>query len=84
VPAWSSPVEALQLIARGYTFPTCVRVALVVGTVLSIVNQGAVVAAGDATEATAMRIGVNYLIPFVVSSIGYLAPFRTPRATDRV
>jgi hypothetical protein len=83
VPAWSSPIEALQLVARGFTFPTCVRVALVVGTVLSTVNQGAVVATGDATGATVARIVVNYLIPFVVSSIGYLAPFRTPRTTDR-
>lgn len=84
VPTWSSPVEALKLIALGYTFPTCIRVALVVGTILSIVNQGATIASGDATAMTAMQVGVNYLVPFLVSSIGYLAPFRAPRATDRV
>ncbi len=59
VPAWSSPVEALRLIARGYTFPTCIRVAIVVDTVLSIGNQGTTVAAGDATAMTAARVGVN-------------------------
>ena len=68
VPAWSSPVEALRLIARGYTFHTCIRVAVVVGTVLSIVNQGTVVVAGDATTMTAARVGVNYLGPFVADS----------------
>lgn len=78
VPAWSSATEAVRLIARGYTFRTCIRVALVVGTLLSIVNQGAVVVAGDVTTATVARIGVNFLVPFVVSSVGYLAPFRTP------
>jgi hypothetical protein len=25
-----------------------------------------------------MRAAVNYVVPFVVSSIGYLAPFRCP------
>ncbi|MGE0139491.1 MAG: nitrate/nitrite transporter NrtS [Ilumatobacteraceae bacterium] len=83
VPEWSSVGEALRLIALGYTFRTCFRVALVVGTLLSIVNQGSVILAGEATASTAIRIAINYLIPFVVSSIGYLAPFRTTRATTQ-
>ena len=80
VPEWSSVPAALRLIALGYTFRTCFRVALVVGTLLSIVNQGSVLLAGEATASTAIRIAINYLIPFVVSSVGYLAPFRTARA----
>jgi hypothetical protein len=83
VPEWSSVGEALRLIALGYTFRTCCRVALVVGTLLSIVNQGSILLAGEATESTAIRIAINYLIPFVVSSIGYLAPFRITRAATR-
>jgi len=63
-------------VLQGVTFPTGARVALVVGTILTIVNQGSVLIGGDATVATWLRIGVNYLVPFVVSSIGYLAPFR--------
>ena len=77
VPEWSSAPEAVRLIALGYTFRTCFRVALVVGTLLSIVNQGSVLMTGEVTASTAIRIAINYLIPFVVSSIGYLAPFRT-------
>ncbi len=50
--------------------------ALVVGTILTVVNQGSVIAGGDATVATWIRVVVNYLVPFIVSSIGYLAPFR--------
>lgn len=76
VPAWSSPLDACRLILRGVTLHTGVRVAVVVGTILTIVNQGSVIAAGDATAATWIRAAVNYLVPFVVSSIGYLAPFR--------
>ena len=79
VPAWSSRREAYVLILRGVTFTTCARIALVVGTILSVVNQGAVMIDGDTTVMTWVRVGSNYLVPFVVSSIGYLAPFRQPR-----
>ena len=76
VPPWSTRVDGCRLILSGVTFRTCARVALVVGTILSVVNQGAVIAAGDATQMTWVRVAVNYLIPFLVSSIGYIAPFR--------
>jgi thiamine transporter ThiT len=81
VPAWSSPREACRLILRGLTLRTGVKVAAVVGTILTIVNQGSVIAGGDATAVTWIRVAVNYLVPFFVSSIGYLAPFgrRVPR-----
>lgn len=76
VPAWSSPREACRLILRGVTLRTGVKIAAVVGTILTIVNQGSVIAGGDATAVTWVRVAVNYLVPFFVSSIGYLAPFR--------
>lgn len=80
MPAWSTPIEACRLILRGVTFRTCVRVAIVVGTILSAVNQGSVIVGGDASAVTWLRVSVNYLVPFVVSSIGYLAPFRCREA----
>ena len=61
---------------RGVTFRTGSRVALVVGTILTLVNQGSVIFGGDASVVTWLRVAVNYLVPFVVASIGYLAPFR--------
>ena len=76
VPAWSTPFDACRLIARGVTFHTAVRVAAVVGTILTLVNQGSVIAGGDATAVTWLRVAVNYLVPFLVASVGYLAPFR--------
>lgn len=80
MPAWSTPIEACRLILRGVTFRTCVRVAIVVGTILTAVNQGSVIVGGDASAVTWLRVSVNYLVPFVVSSIGYLAPFRCREA----
>jgi hypothetical protein len=57
-------------------------VAIVVGTVLSLVNQGSAILAGTTTTSTWARMAVNYMVPFVVGSIGYLAGRRskpTPR-----
>lgn len=83
MPPWSSPFEGARLILGGVTFPTASRVAAVVGTLLSVVNQGGVILAGDATVMTWARVLVNYAVPFTVASIGYLAPFRQRRPTGR-
>ena len=76
VPAWSSVAEGIGLIARGVTFRTAIRVAVVVGTILSVINQGGVFLSGDANVLTGVRTLFNYLVPYTVASIGYLAPFR--------
>jgi hypothetical protein len=46
--------------------------ALIVGTVLTLLNQGDVVAGGEATSITYMKCTANYLVPFVVSNVGLL------------
>ncbi len=74
--SWSRRRDAAVLIARGATFATAARVAVVVGTLLTLVNQGEIVARGEATAMTAVRVVFNFLIPYVVASIGYLAAFR--------
>lgn len=74
--SWSTTLELCRLIARGVTFRTASKIALVVGTLLTIVNQGAVIIAGDAGLVTWLRTAANYLIPYTVASIGYLTPFR--------
>jgi len=74
--AWSTPAQLVVLIARGVTFRTASRIALVVGTLLTVVNQGSIIVAGDAVAATWVRTAANYLIPYTVASIGYLSPFR--------
>jgi hypothetical protein len=71
--SWTQPGQAAQLVLRGRTGRTALPVAAVVGTVLSLVNQGAVVLDGAATGGTWVQVAVNYIVPFLVASIGYLS-----------
>jgi len=48
-------------------------IAIIVGTILTLLNQGDVILGGNATSATAMKAGLNYLVPFVVSNLGMLS-----------
>jgi hypothetical protein len=61
------------MFARGVTVPTAARIAAVVGTWLSLMNQGRAIADGNAPW---LKVALNYLTPFVVSSLGYLAARR--------
>jgi hypothetical protein len=73
---WSTPREGLVLFLRGATFSVAAPLALIVGTILSLVNQLHVVLDGDATWATWVRIAVNYAVPYCVASVGFLAASR--------
>jgi hypothetical protein len=55
-------------------------IALVVGCILSIINQGDVIAHGNATSATVVKVCLNFVVPFVVSNLGVLAGDRSARA----
>ncbi len=46
---------------------------------LSAINEGAQIAAGSAGWATWLRVGLNFVVPFLVSSYGYLTAARVPR-----
>lgn len=48
-------------------------IALVVGTLLTLLNEGDVILGGGATSATALKAGLNYLVPFAVSNLGLLS-----------
>lgn len=74
---WTRPSQAVGLFLRGRTVRTALPVSVVVGTVLSAVNQGDVLLGGDAGVLTWVRVGVNYLVPFSVASVGFLAACRS-------
>jgi hypothetical protein len=78
-PPWSRPAEAVRLFARGTTVRACAPVAAVVGCVLSAINEGTQIAAGNAGGQTWVRVGLNFVVPFLVSSYGYLIAARVPR-----
>jgi hypothetical protein len=46
---------------------------VVVGVVLTLINQGGVIAAGHATTATWVRCELNFLVPSLVSNAGPLS-----------
>lgn len=71
------------MLLRGATARTAGPTAGVVGTVLSLVNQGSVIAGGDATPATWIRVAVNYLVPFLVASTGWLSARHTSAKPER-
>lgn len=49
-----------------------VRIALVVGIVLTGINQLDVILSGDATAVTFVKCGLNFCVPFIVSNLGLL------------
>jgi hypothetical protein len=71
--ALSRIADACRYCARREHFRRTIRIALVVGLLLSAINQGQTILTGMATAATAVRCVANFLIPFVVSNLGLLA-----------
>ena len=77
IPTWSTLREALAVIAyRPHLFRT-VRIALIVGTILFVINQLDVIVRGHATFFVWFKVVLTYCVPFCVSNLGILV------ATDR-
>jgi hypothetical protein len=61
-----------------------VTIALVVGAILTLVNQADAFVAGAASLGLAAKVGANYLIPFIVSNLELLSGRpRTGAASER-
>ena len=54
----------------------CTRIALVVGTILSAINQLDTFAGGRYSGWIWVKVAMNYVIPFGVSSAGYIIAAR--------
>ena len=59
------------------------RIALVVGTILTLINQADVIVRGDGTAITWLKACANFVVPFVVSNLGLLAGKRAEREAER-
>ena len=79
-PTWSTPREAVRVWFLRTTLRKTIRIALVVGTILSLINQGHLIFGGKASWVTWVRVGANYLVPFCVSSTGFLTATKRPRS----
>jgi hypothetical protein len=65
--------EALAICMRREHLRRTLRIALVVGVILTLINQADVIIRGEATAVTWVKIGLNFCVPFVVSNLGLLA-----------
>lgn len=65
--------EALSICMRRELLRRTLRIALVVGVILTLINQADVIIGGDASTATWIKVGLNFCVPFVVSNLGLLA-----------
>jgi hypothetical protein len=65
--------QALRFCFQRRYLKRTVRIALVVGTILTIINQADVILSGDATTLTWGKAVLNYCVPFIVSNLGLLA-----------
>jgi hypothetical protein len=71
-PDWlSALVKLVHLIVSGRTARAALPVAALVGTVLSVVNQGATIWSGTWDGWTWVRVAANFATPYVVASVGY-------------
>jgi hypothetical protein len=65
--------QALRIVREPDHLRGTIKIALVVGTILTTINQLDVILRGDATAITWLKCGLNYCVPFVVSNLGLLA-----------
>ena len=78
VQAMSEPVRtrlvgAVAICCARPTLRRIVRIALVVGFVLTAMNEGDTLLRGTVTSATVIKIAFDFVVLFVVSNLGVLA-----------
>jgi hypothetical protein len=64
---------ALAYCGRPEHLRRTIPIALVVGIVLTAINQLDVILGGDATAGTWIKCGMNFVVPFIVSNLGLLS-----------
>ncbi len=84
--ASAGPTPALRCwrhaVFYGPVFRRALQVALVVGTILFLINQLDVVLSGRVTPVVALKIVLTYLVPFLVSTYSALEINRLRPATS--
>lgn len=63
----------MRYCARPQHLRRTLRISLVVGVLLSAINQLDVIIGGEADALTFLRCGLNFVVPFVVSNLGLLS-----------
>jgi hypothetical protein len=68
--------DAVAYCAQPRNLRRTIAIAIIVGIILTLINQGSVIAAGHATAATWVRCALNFIVPFLVSNAGLLSARR--------
>ena len=71
--------EALSIVFRREHLRKTLKIAFIVGCVLTMINQLDVFIVGDQTAITFVKTGLNFCVPFVVSNLGLLAGKRAEK-----
>jgi len=74
--------NALRICFRRDHLRRTIMIALVVGTILTAINQLDVIIKGNADTLTWVKSGLNYCVPFIVSNLGLLAGERVQPERD--
>ena len=67
---------AIEICCARPTLRRTGRIAVVVGVVLTGINEGDSLAHGHASAATGVKMALNFVVPFVVSNLGVLTGTR--------
>jgi hypothetical protein len=68
--------SAIAVVRNPRNLRRTIRIALIVGVVLTLINQGSVIFGGHSTAVTWVRTGLNFVVPFLVSNAGLLSARR--------
>lgn len=69
----SRVVDACRYCCQRKHLRRTLRIALVVGVILTAINQVDVILSGSATAFTWVKCALNFVVPFVVSNVGLLS-----------
>ncbi len=76
--------EALRIVLLREHLRRTLGIALIVGTILTLINQADVIVGGEGSVVTAVKVALNYCVPFIVSNLGLLAGKRAEAEREAV
>jgi hypothetical protein len=68
--------QAAEIAREPRNLKRTIRIALVVGSILFVVNQMDVVLSGAATSGTWLKVATTYVVPFFVANLGIIGARR--------
>ena len=75
-PSWATWREALAIVRLPSNLRKTIRIALIVGTILFLINQLDIVLMGEAMAFVWFKVSLTYVVPLVVSNLGILVATR--------